>query len=317
MPEVNDQGLTPEADADLDAKLDEIMAGDDDDDVTPAGDEYEPEEAGDGGDPDAALEETETETDGSGAEPTKEADLEYQTARSRLQLTGVPVAVLDRMDRTEITDWWSNRAGPQDKIDQAFRRAAELEKRLETGESTGGGEPAQAEPTLTPELTAAKARLADEFGDEAAEAILAIAGNPTQQPAPNGASGGAVEDFMRESMMAEFGASDPRLRDRTTFAGVEQAAERLGVAGFHSELSGLERIRALLSSAVRLHLPDPPSKADLKRKQKVSHQQDIGSPTRKVASPRKPRTAAQILDAKIAAIQEGASAKDVRARFGG
>ncbi len=313
-------------DAQTDALLEEIMAGDGADDPEPTEDEESSEEAAETTEDATSDSEEENSTeagdvaasDDSDSGSPKEADHELASARQRLQLTGITTAVLDRMTREETVEAWSNRATYQAEIDRAFRERAELKTRLDTLGATNGAEPAQAEPTVSEDFKKAQARLTEVVGDEEAEAIMAIVENGGRAVTPSGASSPLVEELLRERMMAELGASDPRLRDRATFDGVERVANQLNEGGFHSELAGLERIRALLQTAVRLNLPDPPSEAELERNEKVDRQRDRGSSTRS-SKPHKQKSlsADQVLDAKILAIENGASVEEVRKRFGG
>lgn len=314
-------------DAQTDALLAEIMADDAADDAESTEGEEPTEETAEETTEtvaDASEEQNSTEagdvaaSDDSEPGSPKETDHELETARQRLQLTGITTAVLDRMTREETVEAWSNRATYQAEIDRAFRERAELKTRLDTLGATNGTEPATAEPTESEDFKKAQVRLTEVLGDEEAEAVMAIVKNGGQAVTPSGASSPLVEELLRERMMAELGASDPRLRDRATFDGVEQVANQLNEGGFHSELVGLERIRALLQTAVRLKLPDPPSEAELERKQKVDLQRDRGSSTRS-SKPHKQKSlsADQVLDAKILAIENGASVEEVRKRFGG
>ncbi len=321
MPEQNDIGLTPDAEDKLDAALEEIMGGPLDDEELPSEDSEETEEV----EAPEPSEEENTDEPGdvadlsaSDPEPSKEDDAELATARHRLQMAGTTTALLDKMTGEEIISEWSNRATHQAEIDRAFRERAELKARLDGLEATKEREPSAEELTRTANFEKAKATLTDEFGNEAAEAILALANPQGQTGAPSGASDPMVEELMRERMMAELGATDPRLRDRSTFDGVEQTAMKLNQGGFHSELQGLDKARALLKTAASMSLPAAPSKEELERERKVSSQVERGSPTRSAKAPRaKPITGDQILQGKINMVMDGATAEEIRAKFGG
>ena len=321
MPEQDDVGLTPNAEDKLDAALEEIMGGPLDEEELPAEDSEESEEVED---PEPSEEENTDEPgdvadpSASDPEPSKEADHELDTARHRLQMAGTTTVLLDKMTREEIISEWSNRANYQAEIDRAFRERAELKAQVDGIEATKEGEPSAEELTRTADFEKAKATLTEEIGSEAAEAIMALSKTQSPPAAPSGASDPMVEELWRERMMAELGATDPRLRDRSTFDGVEQTAMKLNAGGFHSELQGLDRARALLKTAASMPLPDAPSEEELKRKQKVSNQIERGSPTRSSKAPKsKPITGKQILDAKINMAMDGASAEEIRAKFGG
>ncbi len=324
MPEQNDVGLTPSAEDKLDAVLEEIMGGPLDDEELPSEDS---EESAEVEEPEASEESDEENTDEPGdvadlsasdPESSKDTDHELDTARHRLQMAGTTTVLLDKMTREEIISEWSNRANYQAEIDRAFRERAELKAQVDGLEATKEREPSAEEQARSADFEKAKKRLTDVLGDEEAEAILALSQVQSQPVAPQGASDPMVEELWRERMMAELGAIDPRLRDRSTFDGVEQTAMKLNTGGFHSDLQGLDKARALLKTAASMSLPTAPSEEETARKQKVSSQIERGTPTRSSkAHKSKPVTGAQILDAKIKAIMDGATSEEVRARFGG
>ena len=142
-----------------DALLDKLMEDDLDEDAPQPAEEEAGAESDAEDDPEAENSDEAGDvaaSDDSDPASPKEADHELEAARQRLQLTGITTAVLDRMTREETVEAWSNRATYQAEIDRAFRERAELKTQLETLGATNVAEPAQAEPTKTFVVSAAK-----------------------------------------------------------------------------------------------------------------------------------------------------------------
>lgn len=313
-------GVTPESDANVDALLARIVGGDVELDE-PEG-EPEPAEAVT---PDAAPTE---ESEGDEERETEAADPDLDKALNRLRLAGVPTRAIDGLSPEETLDWASRLAARESDVNRAFRERAELEKRLSELEATKPTEPGV--PTVALDLEAERAALADQFGDDEAGALIGLAQKIAGARAPEvetlqsrlDASAAIVEELLTERVRGELGARDPRLSDPETYQRVQTRAGMLLKAAEgdsrYANLGFVQRYQKLLEDAALLELGPVPQVDDGDDPIEGTPPRRSGTPTRPSrASQKKPRTEEEILDAKIAAIQKGASAETIRARFGG
>ncbi|UCC71261.1 MAG: hypothetical protein JSV86_12810 [Gemmatimonadota bacterium] len=320
MAETTEAGTAPDVAAEHEAATDAIIAG-------IVGEDAEPEPEGEPVQEDEAFDESAEydEADGEETEDQPAApatlDGDDQKILAQWKLAGLPERVFGEMTSEERTAWSVNHSKQSSDAHRAFRERAELERRLQELEATPEAEPGV--PTADVDYQEEKAALALQFGDDEAEALLKVAQKiartetaPLQQQLA--ASSAAVEQLLNDRLQGEMGASDPRLQDPTTFNRVRSAAQGMWASDRHTDLAGLDRLNALMQDAALLELGPVSDGSAGDEPQEPQSRRRGTQPSRPTRAPsrRKPKTRDEIIDAKIRAIQGGATSDDVLRRFG-
>ena len=255
-------------------------------------------------------------------------DPELDKAVQRLRLAGVPSKAIEGLSGEETLSWASHLAARESDVNRAFRERAELEKRLSELEATSAEEPGV--PTAAIDLEAEKEALADQFGDDEAEALIRLAqkfgstGTPEVEAMKSqlAVSSAMVEELLTERVRNELGARDSRLNDPETYQRVQDRASLLHKASQgdsrYDNLGLVQRYAKLMEDAALLEL-GPALESDGFNSVTETPSRRSGTPTRpsRARQSQKPTSPDDVIEAKIAAIQKGASAEAIRARFGG
>lgn len=261
------QGLLDKHDADSpQPNLFEGLGADD-------GDE-EPSDEGDDETPDEQADEASTE--GEGKPDATDVQGIDESLKAALKLDGLPDDLIDLMvktDRDKAIRYALTRKNSQRDVNLAFQERAELKKQAEVAQ-TAEPEAAESAQPMLDNLEALTQPLAEEFGEDAAGAVVKLVQTLVQpamaelqalkdaQAASQTQQIEAAVKTTRQSLVERF----PKLADDDTFAKVFERAKRIEPGYADVGTTVQERIAAILGDAAALELGTGSEAADAKRK---------------------------------------------------
>ncbi len=219
--------------------------------------------------------------------PVETAPDESAKARTNLKLYAqVPDAVLEALDPSQATAWWSGLAEKKASEDRNYQENAALNKRLEALEATPATEPAK--PTVNVDLVEARQKLVDAVGEdetgafdrymELREKAIQSQVSPQMEQLQEAENQRTLDRALDGLGIAQL--SDPGMRERVLAR----------ASGLHGDNDAI--LSALLREAVRREIPDLPTPEQERADKEAATARRVGSPTAKASKPKTttPRT---------------------------
>jgi|688.fasta_scaffold172158_3 hypothetical protein len=183
----------------------------------------------------------------------------FERARTALRRDGVPVNVIDSLDRDKLLRWGSGRAKAQSDADDAYRQLGELRKERETWAAKATEptkESADSEPAEQPlDLDSLGKTLSDELGSQevagrvtsvlkslesrAAAKASALESRLKEQVEINQRLSASVLRIEMDGARQRLGERFPELRDEKDFAKVTEKMMKLAPSGAYDNVSDL------------------------------------------------------------------------------
>jgi Arc/MetJ-type ribon-helix-helix transcriptional regulator len=255
---------------------------------------------------------------------------DYERAMAALQRDGTPRHILDEeYDRNpdRFVEWGLKRAKVQSDGDRFSQEHAELKSQLEQtqqgGEQTEGGVQAgntpetQAQPAMHPDLATQKNRIAEIFGDEAAEAVWkpmeslaqSMSGIIQQQEMRLVQLSQMVEQKELASVRSNLQERFPQLTDDKQFEQVKEKMTALVKTGQYDTYSDV------MLDAARIMFADAIESGN--KSTKINQAKSAGQPRRKstASNASRPRTTDDRDDQVLESLMGGMTPDDVAKQF--